>query len=43
LNITDQIQSNIVQVDYPIDKQIKSIKNNPFISNELIDHLKEGY
>jgi putative phosphoesterase len=43
LNITDQIQSNIVQVDYPIEELINAIKNNPFVSNDLIDHLKEGY
>ncbi len=43
LNITDQVKSNIVQVDYPIDKIITSIKKNPFVSNDLINHLKEGY
>jgi putative phosphoesterase len=43
LNVTDQIQSNIVQVDYPIEAQINAIKNNPFVSNDLIDHLKKGY
>lgn len=43
LDITDQIQSNIVQVDYPIEELIEAIKNNPFVSNDLIDHLKEGY
>gem|GEM_PF-4161424 len=43
LDITEQIQSNIVQVDYPIEELIKAIKNNPFVSNGLIDHLKEGY
>jgi putative phosphoesterase len=43
LDITNEIRSNIVQVDYPIDELIKAIKKNPFISNDLIDHLKEGY
>jgi len=43
LDITEQIQSNVVQVNYPIEELIKAIKNNPFVSNGLIDHLKEGY
>lgn len=43
LDITNEIRSNIVQVDYPIDELIKAIKKNPFVSNDLIDHLKKGY
>ena len=43
LNITDKIQSNIVQVKYPMDQIIKAVEENPMISNDLIDHLKKGY
>ena len=43
LNITDKIQSNIVQVNYPIDQIINAIQENPMVSNDLIDHVKKGY
>lgn len=43
LNISNQIQSNIVQVDYPINKLIKAIEKNAYISNDLIKNLQEGY